>query len=139
MTLAIAVAGVVLALISLAFTAYQWRREGPALKIEVEMWSAGPKGAEPSMHVQVISTGRMAVTVTRLAVNVFGTGGLVYGAGPWSPTSISHELPARLEPTDVVTAVFGLQIDRPAPDVQAIAMVESGGRWMSSVPEHVPI
>jgi hypothetical protein len=92
MTLAVAIAALVLSMISLAFTAYQWRRSGPALVVALEMhsmpgftsWSTvdgqlvivGQPGDAGGVNLkaEIMSAGRMSVSVRKARLEVGGLG-----------------------------------------------------------------
>jgi hypothetical protein len=135
MTLAVAVAALVLSVISLAFTAYQWRRSGPALVVKLMGLPIF------GLHVEVVSSGRLPVTVRMVQLELtFSNGNHTY----LPMDNFSHDLPATLAPTDVLVASLqppsftrdGLaSLDGPYRNVESVtAMARSGMRWMRSQP-----
>jgi hypothetical protein len=100
MTTAIAVVALVLSVISIAFTAFQWRHSGPVLEVALVPPTPGNPGR---ISAEVTSVGRMTATVRRVDVLVMAENDLVGWGGP---VSLSQELPAKLAPTDVLEAAF---------------------------------
>jgi hypothetical protein len=67
MTLAVAIAALVLSALSLAFTIYQWRRS--AWHLEISVYASGPLAdGRVDVQVTVINTGRLGAVVTYVYV-----------------------------------------------------------------------
>jgi len=120
MTVAVAIAAFVLSAISLAFTAYQWRRSGPALVVmlslrptfESSTISYGrsitlrrpPGPLEPvALNVEVLSAGRMSVNVRKVILDVVtpsidGFRAPVHPTPPTEPSAITYAT-VSFEPT----------------------------------------
>lgn len=138
MTLALAIAALVVSVISLAFTAYQWRRSGPQLAIE--QVDANFRDGKAFLTAEILSVGRIAATVSKVEgwsgdkaeVEVRATGGLALGIKSsrtgMQLVSASLNLPARLEPSDVLEVSFALP-DKQNVDFLVWVTAKSGRAW----------
>jgi hypothetical protein len=138
----IGLAGVAVALASICLTAFLWRWSGPRIRIEAFM-----KPETGSVHLSVVSTGRLTVTVRALELRdefVLKVKGQNYRTEPISRWVIEVEppgqpVPVKLAPTEYLEAdvdvrsIFGRAVD--SREVTVTAWVQSGdGRWSSSKP-----
>jgi hypothetical protein len=96
MTLALAITGVVLGVLSLGWQAWTWARSGPVVKVEASSSFPIYDGHMGEHHVSVkaINRGRAPATITGWGI------GFPDGGGLFVPTQLSWStrLPHRLEP-----------------------------------------
>src|ERR1700722_15496584 len=102
MTTAIAIVALVVSVIALVFSAYQWRHSGPDLVVRGRV-DVDDLGRE-TVEAEIISTGRLAVTVTEIRVD-YRKDELHLRS---NEVELESELPARLEPSDVIKASYSL-------------------------------
>jgi hypothetical protein len=143
----IGIAGVLLALLSLGLTWYLWWRAGARMRV-----TAFVRAETGAIHVEIASTGRIAVTVRELEIRDFFTmrtdqGGNTVPTSRWAhpitgrrvSTPSGDGLPAQLEPTasafvDVPVAEL-LETAGTSPTVIVAAWAQRGdGTWSSSKP-----
>ena len=129
MTLALAIAALALSVISLAFTFYQWRQSGPQLAIE--QVSTGLSGDSPVLTAEIVSVGRLSATVNKVEAS-FGDEAEKW-VGTWTQTgmvlvSASPNLPAKLEPSEVLQVTFALP-DKQKVDFFVWVTAKSGRQW----------
>lgn len=95
MTLALAILGLVLSLLSLLWQGYTWRRNGAVLRVKVtnSFPVYGDQLGDHYVTVTVVNEGRAATTVTGWGIDMGGHGNLTH----LTPVSWSTQLPHRLE------------------------------------------
>jgi hypothetical protein len=146
-TTVIAVVALLLSMISLAFTAYQWMRSGPAVTVDL----GGPDGFSEirygtTITTEVTSVGRMPATVRDVVLWAFpdAPDAGVMGVG-LVPAKLSKKLPAKLEPTTVLEAEFkwpgtGEWPEHPPENAVLLwASVRVGGRQVQSRHVTIPV
>lgn len=130
MTTGLAIAAIVLSVISVAFTGYQWRRSRPALIFDVS--GRSPLDEDTDVRAEIVSAGRMAVTVRMVQLEIeWSDGSKTYQPVGW----LTGKLPVTLAPTEVLTVGFELPADPPEPTLVARCVsvqVLRGIRWSSS-------
>jgi hypothetical protein len=129
MTTAIAIVALVVSVIALVFSAYQWRHSGPDLVVRGRV-DVDDLGRE-TVEAEIISTGRLAVTVTEVLVDYRNDDGLHLRS---NEVELESELPARLEPSDVIKASYSLESIGRLIGVGTRLAVRAGGRWYYSQP-----
>jgi hypothetical protein len=129
MTTAIAIVALVVSVIALVFSVYQWRNSGPDLVVRgrVDVDDLGREMVE----AEIISTGRLAMTVTEVLVDYRKDDGLHLRS---NEVELESELPARLEPSDVIRASYSLESIGRLIGVDTRLAVRAGGRWYYSQP-----
>lgn len=138
---AIAALGLAVSVVGLGLTLFLWRREGPRLKVTAFVRVDGG-----TVHVEVASVGRIAVTLRQLEIrdhftmNTSRGGYKTVAVSRWvAPVVTRPELPTELAPTayvegDVVAAEL---IGRAgsSPNVTVAAWAQRGdGKWFASKP-----
>jgi len=132
MTLALAIAALVLSVISLAFTGYQWRRSGPTLAIK-ELGSKR-SGERMLLTAEIVSVGRLPATV-RTVEGLTGDCNQSWSSQSWTGMpveSLSRTLPAKLEPSDVLEVGFALPLDLQNVDFSVWVRAQSGHQWVEN-------
>jgi hypothetical protein len=110
MTLAVAIAALVVSVISLCLTAWQFQRSGTVLAVTVTDHKVPPEGHGAYLvSAEVTSEGRIDATVRRVEARVT-PGPFVTGSQRFGPTKVSRELPARLKPSQWLEVEFELPI-----------------------------
>jgi hypothetical protein len=129
MTTAIAIVALVVSVIALVFSAYQWRHSGPDLVVRgrVDVDDLGREMVE----AEIISTGRLAMTVTEVLVDYRKDDGLHLRS---NEVELESKLPARLEPSDVIRVSYSLESIGRLIGVDTRLAVRAGGRWYYSQP-----
>jgi hypothetical protein len=154
MTLAIAIAGLVLSVLALAASLYQWRHSGPSLVLRASC-TFGYVGPEDDLlKVEVISAGRLPVTISRVDLctdyprgyRPQGVRGplawlvarLVGGYGTSAPLFV-EDLPVVLAPSEALEREAHLFGPLMAGD-KTYFRARTGGRWFYSnrIPIRVP-
>jgi len=160
MTLAVAIAALVLSVISLAFTGYQWIRSGSAVVVRFLLWHPWENqddkwpdyrntvfvmktfANEPGvLKVEVLSVGRLPVIVRKVTLTLEADE--VQTLGSWNeednrvlePAKLSHELPVTLDPTAVLEAEFHFALHQEPTSFVATARAQTGSRWVKSRPQ----
>jgi hypothetical protein len=137
MTTGLAIAALVLSVISAAFTGYQWRQSGPALLVNVtgpslrqfaEKWP----DEDIDFRAEIVSAGRMPVTVRMIQLEIeWSDGRKTYQPVEW----LTGKLPVTLAPTEVLSAGLALPAVPPEPTlVPCCVSVQAlrGVRWSRS-------
>jgi len=126
MTTAIAIVALVVSVAAVVFSTYQWRHSGPNLVVRgyVDMDDLGREMVE----AEIISTGRLAVTVTEVLVDYRKDDGLYLRS---NEVELESELPARLEPSDVIRASYSLESIGRLIGVDTRLAVKAGRGWYS--------
>jgi hypothetical protein len=110
MTLAVAIAALVVSVISLWLTAWQFRRSGPVLAVTVINHEVRPEGHGTYLvSAEVTSVGRLAATVRRVEARAVSVP-FLSGSQKFGPTKLSQELPAKLEPSQWLEVEFELPV-----------------------------
>ena len=125
MTTAIAIVALVVLVIALVFSAYQWRHSGPDLVVRGRVQVDDLVGRE-MVEAEIISAGRLAMTVTEVLVDHRKDDGLHLRS---NEVELESELPARLEPSDVIRASYSLKSIGRLIGVDTRLAVRAGGRW----------
>jgi hypothetical protein len=128
MTNALAIVALAISLVSLAVTGYQWRRSGPGLTLQVSAWGGSTGGM---VMAEVMSVGRIAATVRRVEADAVPVDGRPVTMG-LTVERTSHELPAKLEPSDVLEMQFDYPPNDGAWRVTVRALM--GTQWTEAVP-----